>query len=158
MGFTPLSSAVNLHWSRCHCGNPNKIVLFSLLLLLTDFIFFKNNMITKLSDTNWGEDSLVLPWHLNCSHLHLVLESLSPLRPIISGLGYSKWRALVGKYELKWDLYVQNRFWVTGSHSSKEHERFWACFGLNHWVGNVEEGVKSPVLVCVMAWWIRALF
>lgn len=128
------------------------------LQLLSDFIFFKDNMITKLTDTNWGTVLLVLPWHLNCSHLHLVLESLSPLRPMISGFGYSKWRALVGKYELKWDLCVQHRFWVTGFHSSKEDERFWACFGLNHWVGNGEECVKSPVLVCVMAWWIPALF
>lgn len=46
---------------------------------------------------------------------------------------------------------MQHRFWVTGSHSSKEDEMFWTCFGLNLWVGKSEEGVKSHVSVCVMA-------
>lgn len=45
-----------------------------------------------------------------------------------------------------------HRFWVTGSHSSKEDERFWTCVGSNLWAGSGGEGVKSPVMV-----WVNAL-
>lgn len=71
------SSEVNLHWSRCHRGNPNTLVFFSTADI--EWLHFLPRQHDYQAEWYQLRHSFaclaILPWHLNCSHLHLVLES-----------------------------------------------------------------------------------